>query len=396
MSVVGTSRPYSQGAGRADAVSAPPPSPDDGAPPQRKALSVPSSSQLSRRTLLGAGGSSLALLLASCATGPAGGSDSSTTSASSSSGADAETFPVTIEHVYGSTEIPAAPQRVVTVSWVNQDVCVALGVVPVGMAAVEFGGNSNKSTDWFDAALEKIDGAERPTTWSEADGLDVQAIAAVKPDLILAVYSGITQEDYDRLSKIARTVAYPKDVPAFGTSWQQSTEIIGRALGRAEQARELVSDLEGQIAEAGAEHEALKGATFVYGTIDPAAADQISIYTDVDNRPKFLELLGMEQAEVVQKNSPKDQEFFFTWSPERADELESDVFVSWAASDDVRKDIETDPLLGKIPAVESGGLVLQVDEQQVLSVSAISPLSIPFALKEIVPPIAEAAAASKG
>ena len=61
-----------------------------------------------------------------------------------------------------------------------------------------------------------------------------------------------------------------------------------------------------------------------------------------------------------------------------------------------RKDIESDPLLGKIPAVESGGLVLQVDQQQVLSVSAISPLSIPFALKEIVPPIAAAAAQAKG
>lgn len=396
MSVVGTSRPYSQGAGRADAVSAPPPSPDDGAPPQRKALSVPSSSQLSRRTLLGAGGSSLALLLTSCATGPAGGSDPSETESAQGSGATAGAFPVAIEHVYGTTEVPAEPQRVATVSWVNQDVCLALGVVPVGMAAVEFGGNAEKSTDWFDAALEEIDGAQRPTTWSEADGLDVQAIAAVKPDLILAVYSGITQEDYDRLSKIARTIAYPKDVPAFGTSWQQSTQIIGRALGREERAEKLVADLERQIADAGEQHGALKGSSFIYGTVDPAAADQISIYTDVDNRPKFLELLGMEQAEVVRKNSPKDQEFFFTWSPERADELESDVFVSWAASDDVRKDIETDPLLGKIPAVESGGLVLQVDEQQVLSVSAISPLSIPFALKEIVPPLAEAAAASKG
>ncbi|PNL16910.1 iron-siderophore ABC transporter substrate-binding protein [Micrococcus sp. FDAARGOS_333] len=362
---------------------------------------APSSPLLSRRALLGAGGSGLALLLASCATGPAGGDASGSGDAqdgkgSEGSGDAAGAFPVTVEHVYGSTEIPSEPQRVATVSWVNQDVCVALGVVPVGMAAVEFGGNANQSTDWFDAALEEIDGAERPVTWSEADGLDVQAIAAAEPDLILAVYSGITQEDYDRLSKIAPTVAYPKDVPAFGTPWQQSTVVIGRALGREDRAKELVADLERQIADAGAEHEALQGATFVYGTVDPAAADQISIYTDVDNRPQFLEQLGMEQAEVVRENSPQDQEFFFTWSPERADELESDVFVSWAAAEDVRQRIESDPLLGTIPAVESGGLVLQVDQQQVLSVSAISPLSIPYALKEIVPPIADAAARAKG
>lgn len=360
------------------------------------APSPASSAHLSRRALLGTGGTGLALLLASCATGPAGGSGASASAGSDSSGPGADAFPVAVDHVYGRTEIPAEPKRVATVSWVNQDVCLALGVVPVGMAAVEFGGNGNKSTDWFDAALEKVDGAQRPTTWSEADGLDVQAIAAAEPDLILAVYSGITKEDYERLSKIAPTVAYPKDVPAFGTSWQQSTEVIGRALGRSEQAEQLVADLEKQIADTAAKHPQLKGASFIYGTVDPAAADQISIYTDVDNRPKLMEQLGMVQAEVVTQNSPKDQAFYFTWSPERADELDSDVLISWAASEDVRKSIESDPLLGSIPAVEAGGLVLQVDEQQVLSVSAISPLSIPFALEQIVPPIAEAVTAAKG
>ena len=191
-------------------------------------------------------------------------------------------------------------------------------------------------------------------------------------------------------------MAYPKDVPAYGTSWQQSTEVIGRVLGKEQEAEELIADLEQQIKDAGEKHAGLQGASFVYGTIDPAAADQISIYTDVDNRPKFLELLGMEQAPVVTENSPEDQAFFFTWSPERADELESDVFVSWAAQDSVREAIESDPLLGSIPAVKAGALVLQTDEQEVLSVSAISPLSIPFALEKVVPPIAEAAKTAQG
>ena len=191
-------------------------------------------------------------------------------------------------------------------------------------------------------------------------------------------------------------MAYPKDVPAYGTSWQQSTEVIGRVLGKEQEAEELIADLEQQIKDAGEKHADLQGASFVYGTIDPAAADQISIYTDVDNRPKFLELLGMEQAPVVTENSPEDQAFFFTWSPERADELESDVFVSWAAQDSVREAIESDPLLGSIPAVKAGALVLQTDEQEVLSVSAISPLSIPFALEKVVPPIAEAAKTAQG
>src|SRR5262245_17060518 len=52
-------------------------------------------------------------------------------SASSTPAADA--FPVTIEHKYGKAEIPAAPQRVVTVGFSDQDALLALGVVPVGI-----------------------------------------------------------------------------------------------------------------------------------------------------------------------------------------------------------------------------------------------------------------------
>lgn len=354
-------------------------------------------SPLTRRSLLAGGGGGLALLLAACSTGPAGQSGSSSPAAGSASGSDgAAQFPRRIEHVHGTTEIPARPQRVATVSWVNQDVTLALGVVPVGMTAVEFGGNAEKSTDWFDAKLAETEGAARPVTWSEADGIDAEAIAAVRPDVILAVYSGITKEDYERLSKIAPVVAHPKDVPAFGTSWQDSTRVIGQALGRDAEAEALVADVEAEIAAAAEQHADLRGATFVYGTVDPTAADRINIYTDVDNRPKFLEALGMEQAPVVRQNSPEDQTFFFTWSPERADELESDVLVSWALDDSVADAIAADPLLSAIPAVRDGGLVLQTDQQEVLSVSAISPLSIPFALERVVPPIAEAAARARG
>ena len=131
-------------------------------------------SPLSRRSLLAGGGVGLTLLLAACSTGPAGGSASSSSAGASSSdaaGGDAA-FPRSIEHVYGTTEIPQRPTRVATVSWVNQDVALALGVVPVGMAAVEFGGNAEKSTDWFDAKLAETEGAQKPVQWSEASGID--------------------------------------------------------------------------------------------------------------------------------------------------------------------------------------------------------------------------------
>ncbi|MFI7481815.1 iron-siderophore ABC transporter substrate-binding protein [Kocuria sp. M1R5S2] len=344
---------------------------------------------LAPAALLAAG----ALVLTGCATGQTDGSADETSA--TAEGATGE-FPRTVQHVYGETTIEEAPERVATVSWVNHDVATALGVVPVGAPVTDFGGNENGSTDWFDAAVEES-GAQAPETYSEADGINYEAIAALEPDVILGAYSGLTQEEYDKLSEIAPVVAYPEDAVAFGTSWQDSTQLIGEALGREEQAGEVVADVEQQIQETAEQHPELEGTSFVYGTIDPSAADPIFAYTGVDNRPKFLESLGMVQSEAVQDAAEgKEDEFYVTWSPEKADELTSDVFVSWAQDEGVREAIEKDPLLSRIPAVAQGDPVLQTDEQEVLSVSAASPLSIPWALENVVPDIAEAAASARG
>lgn len=344
-----------------------------------------------RRRTLSIGSLALsAALLAGCSTGPAGGSESESAGASESSTGSDATFPRTVEHVYGETEIPAQPERVATVSWVNQDVSLALGVAPVGVAATEYGGNAEQSTDWFDAALEES-GAEAPEQYSEADGINFEALAATEPDIILAAYSGITREEYDKLSAIAPVVAYPEDTPAFTTAWQDSTRLIGEALGKEEKAEEVITDVEEQVAQAAEAYPALEGTTFLTGSVDPAAADQIYLFTAADNRPKFLTSLGMELAPVLAENEEAQEAFFLTWSPERADELDSDILITSAADDSVGDAIKADPLLSKIPAVQEDTLVLQTDEQEVLSTSAASPLSIPWALDHVVPDLAEAA-----
>lgn len=350
---------------------------------------------LGRREVLGLGGLSLgALVLAACSTGPSGGATSIGGSGASDGGAAAD-FPRSIEHIYGTTTIEAQPTRIATVSWVNHDVALALGVAPIGMPEVTYGGNAEKSTDWFDAALE-ASGQERPALYAETDGPNLTEIAALQPDLILAVYSGITQEQYDQLAKIAPTIAYPKDAVAYGTTWQDSVTITGKALGRDDTAARVIQDVETAISGYAAAHPALAGATFLYGTIDPSAETQISLYTDVDNRPRFLEELGMAQAPVVTENAPDDKAFFLPWTPERADELVSDIFVSWAQDASLGQTIADDPLLSRIPAVQQGTLVLQTDAQQVLSISAASPLSLPWALEHVVPAITDATEKATG
>lgn len=341
----------------------------------------------------------LTLALVGCSTGPSGSqaADGTTDAAGASSAAAAEpaadAFPVTIEHAFGSTTISAAPTRVATVAWVNADVALALGVVPVAMPADEWGGNEHQSTPWKDAALDRlgapIGSAEAPAQFSEADGIDFAAIAKTTPDVILAAYSGLTQEDYDTLSKIAPVVAYPE--VAWGTPWQTSTRMIGKALGKSAQAEALVAETEALIKEKAAAYPALAGKTFIYGNLEPGKNDGVNIYTANDNRSRFLSLIGMTQAPVVAANTTDDA-FFFPWSAERANELDADIFVTWVPSDTTRAQIENDPLLRQIPAVKRGTLVADTNNTLTLSISASSPLSLPWALDAFLPTLAEAAA----
>ncbi len=334
----------------------------------------------------------LVLPLAACSTGTT--DDGSGAAGSSSSDADA--FPVTIDHAFGSTTIEKPPTRVATVSWVNADVALALGVVPVGMAKDEYGNNANGSTPWKDAALERlgapIGSDEAPAQYSEADGINFTGIAKTSPDVILAAYSGLTKAEYTKLSKIAPVVAYPE--VAYGTSWQDSTELIGEALGKADEAEKVVEETEATIQEDVAEYPQLEDKTFIYGNLEPATADGVNVYTATDNRPRFLSEIGMEQAPVVDANTPSrgnDKAFFIPWSAERADELVSDIFVTWVPDEKTVAQIEKDPLLGQIPAIERGSYVADSDNTLTLSISASSPLSLPWALDRFLPMLGAAA-----
>ncbi len=329
------------------------------------------------------------LSVSACSTGPASGEAAG--SGGNEAGA-ADAFPVTIEHAFGETILEEKPERVATVSWVNADVSLALGVVPVGMPTDTYGGNDKGSTPWKDAKLEElgapIGSEDAPVQYSETDGLPFDDIAATDPDVILAAYSGLSQEDYDTLSDIAPVVAYPET--AYGTAWQDSTRLVGEALGLSEQAEDLVADTEKAIDDAAADYPQLEGKSFIYGTLDPAGAEPVSLYTANDNRPRFLSSLGMKEAEVISSAADGSDEFFIPWSAERANELESDVFVTWVPDDATKDAIATDPLLGQIPAVKSGALVADSDNTLTLSISAASPLSLPWALEEFLPLLGDA------
>lgn len=306
---------------------------------------------------------------------------------------DEGAWPVVVEHVHGTTTIERRPERVATISWVNADVVLALGVVPVGMDADTWGMNANDSTDWKDARLEELGAGwgsdAAPAQFDVASGVDFEGIASVTPDLIIGAYSGMTDEEYRRLSEIAPVIG--PGVAAYQTPWQQSTEMIGAALGLADEAADLITDTERAVREAGVEaHPDFARVSAIAGNLDPAQ-NVISIYGLGDNRSRFLEMAGVRVADFVEANGGSDN-FYFEWSTERADELDSDLFFTWLPAGTDAGTIAAHPLFGQIPAVGKGGLVVLGSDAEVLAISAASPLSLPWVLDKVMPAFAEATA----
>lgn len=350
--------------------------------------------ELTRRSALLALTSTAVLGLSACATSSTSTTSSASTSGSTSASA-AQNFPVTVKHIYGETVIDAAPTKIATVSWVNADTVLALGVVPVGMAKDVWGQNANNSTDWKDAKLKEL-GAEigsdkAPVQYDEADGINFEEIAKLQPDLIVAAYSGLTQEEYTKLSKIAKVVG--PVAAAYTAPWQDSTLAIGQALGKEAEAKELIATVEKQLTDAGDANPVLQNTTYIAGNLEPATGG-INIYTAGDNRSRFLASLGMTEAPIVEKNKQGDS-FYYNWSAERANELVADVFFTWLPEGSTVDDIKKDKLLGQIPAAATGGLVAESSQALTLAVSASSPLSLPWALDQIVPNIVKGAEAAK-
>ncbi|MBN1093188.1 ABC transporter substrate-binding protein [Blastococcus sp. TML/M2B] len=205
--------------------------------------------------------------------------------ASSSGAGDFE--PITIEHALGTTTIDEKPERVATVAWANHEVPLALGVVPVGMAAANFGDDDGDGLlPWVSERLEELD-ADVPVLFDETDGIDFEAVADTAPDVILAGYSGLTQEDYDTLSEIAPVIAYPEG--PWATSWRDMIEINSAGMGMAAEGEELVADLEQEIADTVGEYPQLAGrATMFLTHVDTTDLSEVSFYTPYDTAERLL------------------------------------------------------------------------------------------------------------
>ncbi len=292
---------------------------------------------------------------------------------------DAGSFePVTIEHAFGSTEIDERPERVVTWGWGTPDAALALGVTPVAMEALTYGASEDGFMPWQEEAFAES-GDEKPRALTPGEAPPFEEIAAAQPDVILANYSGITEADYEKLSKIADTVAYP-DQP-WSTPWREVVTTVGEVLGESEQAEQVLADIDAEVADAAAAHPEFEGKTIAAVAIDPSA---FYVYRGADPRVQFLEDLGFRRAPSVDELDTEETSFYYTISTEEVDKLSSDVLLSYVPSEERVAEIAEDPAVGAMPQYQEGRVATVVGEDVVSSVSPPTALSLTWGLDAFV------------
>ncbi|WP_236835959.1 ABC transporter substrate-binding protein [Blastococcus sp. KM273129] len=281
--------------------------------------------RLSRATALAV---AAALTLAAC-----GGGDEPDDGASGGTVTGDAAFPRTVEHAMGATEIPAEPERVVVLDTGELDSALSLGVTPVGAVTTDV------SETFLSYLAEDAEGVEVVGTIAEPN---LEEIAALEPDLILS--NSVRHEDiYDQLSQIAPTV-FAADV---GDTWKENLLLDAEALGREEEAAELIADYEEQAAQLGQEigtGTTISPIRFVGGTIRAYQPDSFigTVLGDI----------GLEQVEL-----PAGRPTFAELSPEEISQADADVILYSSygpVADSGEASVVAGPLWPMLTAVQDG------------------------------------------
>lgn len=313
----------------------------------------------------------LAPMLAAC--GDDGSPDASD---GSDPGGETTTFgdPVTIEHRFGSTTFDAPPQRIVSLDNQWTDVLVALEAPLVGAALdpVIEGGRY----PWQDVIPSTVE--DIPVE----SAIPYEAVAALRPDLIVITWAAADEADYQRLTGIAPTI--PSLGEAEVDAWQNMAAVAGEVLGIPDEADALVAESEQLTADLAAELPGLEGKTFALANYYPG--DAIYVVADPDDgSARLFAQLGLQiDPDLIAIADGESGRA--TLSLERVGELDADLLLI------LTNDVDTADIPGfaGLPAVQDGAVAV-MDLASVTGINTPSPLSIPYSLDAIRPALEAAA-----
>jgi iron complex transport system substrate-binding protein len=317
-----------------------------------------------------------AAVLAGCS--GSGSDDEGSSSSSTASGSETgEGFtPVTIEHRYGSTEVTARPERIVSLDTQWTDVLTALDAPLVGhLQDVTL----QDELPW----QEGLDDSTPLIASATGDRGDLmEEIIALDPDLIVVSYLAEDQGDYDDLAAIAPTIALLSDSQV--DTWQDISATAGQVLGETEAADALVAEIDEQVAAIGEELPDLEGKTFSFANYVPG--DAMYVLSDpTDGANVLFGQLGLVIAPAILE-AEDDSPGRVKLSLELVDLLDADLVMVLTNEADPAEI----PGYSDLPAVAAGA-ALEMDYAAAVALNTPTPLSIPYALDLLRPALTAAA-----
>ncbi|MFV0308593.1 MAG: Fe2+-enterobactin ABC transporter substrate-binding protein [Desertimonas sp.] len=266
------------------------------------------------------------------------------------------TFPVTIEHALGSTEIPAMPETIVSASATMTGHLLAIDA-PV-VAAQVLPGESPLADDngfllqWADVAIER--GVE-PIAGPE---VNIEAIAAAEPDLIIGNSFGgdaVTEDVYSLLSEIAPTIV----IDHSAMTWQDLAVILAGATGRTDEANTAIDEFDTLVTDAAAQLDTTY--PVVAGVI---TEDGVNVLTGASSHGQLLTSLGLtvvspEGDSLEGEQGAQERADVVGVSPELIPDEFGDATVLFVFGEpaDVDAALDLYPTLAATPAAAEGRLV---------------------------------------
>jgi iron complex transport system substrate-binding protein len=302
-----------------------------------------------------------------------------------SGNASGGTFPTTVEHFFGTTEIKQAPQRVVSLGYTDDQTMLALGTVPVGMVDQypnPEGKSPDVNTQW--AWVKDRWGSTKPEVVMKNGDTEpnYEKIAQLRPDLIVAVYSEADKSWYDKLSRIAPTVGRTKaEAEPFSAKWQDNALQVAKALGKGDEGASMIKAIDAKMADAKNANPAWANETAVVTTW---YKDAVSPFTTTDVRGQLLSGIGFKGNTKIDEIA--GGKFYTTLSPERMDLMNVDrIFVIADEAD--QKSLKGFGLFTNLPAVIADKVHWILDSEGPAVGAAMSQAtlaSMPYAVDELV------------
>ena len=282
---------------------------------------------------------------------------------------------VTVKHIFGETKIPTPPKRVVSAGFTEQDDLLAVGVVPIAVTDW-FGGEPFGVWPW---AQPKLGGAQ-PVVLNLNDGIQVDQIAALKPDLIVATNAGLDQDTYTKLSAIAPTIAQ-SGPDAFFEPWKDQATAIGQAVFKAADMAALIAGADEKFTTAGKNKPQFAGKQVLLlgGTF---YQDSVRVTTP-GWRTEFLTNMGFTIPDTGGELVPRDK---------MAAVLDSaDVLIWKTESDEEQAALLADPIVAKLRAT-IGKRNVFTGKDLAGAIAFASPLSYPVVADQLPSMLARALA----